>query len=393
MVETAYEEPLVHNFILRVTIPILQDAGECPNVLGTGTLFRIQGRSFIVTAAHILKKDEKDLYSPDIDLTSIAVPTGTLRASLHTLGPFQLFRPHPPSHIDVVVIELLSPDVVAMLEAGWHFLDLSQVASAASAERFILSGFLVDGATFDGKNVGQKMLRLSTDRLHYVPEVDHPEPSVDQFYYLQESGELSDRRMAEIPSLKGMSGASIWSYAEPQEGKLWDVSTALKVVAVQGSAKKRRWFRGADWKAVAAILSSPDVGLDLGDPVVGPPLEVLRSRATPRTASVVLRRWASRIQTKDRAEYIEYVDSTGHRDYVATAGNLGYQLLLRDLGDETTEVVALSWWSSIDAIKAFAGDDYGKARYYVLDDRYLLDMPERVEHSHVAINGIGLKAP
>jgi heme-degrading monooxygenase HmoA len=61
-------------------------------------------------------------------------------------------------------------------------------------------------------------------------------------------------------------------------------------------------------------------------------------------------------------------------------GNLGFQMLLRDLGDGTTEVVTLSWWTAIEAIKAFAGEDHKRARYYPEDDRYLLEKPEGVEH-------------
>lgn len=101
----------------------------------------------------------------------------------------------------------------------------------------------------------------------------------------------------------------------------------------------------------------------------------------------ILRRWASRIRTADRAAYTDYVRRTGVSDYGATPGNLGFQMLLRDLGDGTTEVVTLSWWTSIEAIQAFAGEDYQLARYYPEDDRFLLEKPEGVEHSEVVIDG------
>jgi len=104
--------------------------------------------------------------------------------------------------------------------------------------------------------------------------------------------------------------------------------------------------------------------------------------------SMILRRWASRIRTDDRAAYTDYVRRTGVSDYGATMGNLGFQMLLRDLGDGTTEVVTLSWWTSIEAIKAFAGEDHKRARYYPEDDRYLLEKPEGVEHSDVVIDGM-----
>lgn len=63
-------------------------------------------------------------------------------------------------------------------------------------------------------------------------------------------------------------------------------------------------------------------------------------------------------------------------------------MLLRDLGDGTTEVVTLSGWTSIEAIKAFAGEDHERARHYPEDDRYLLEKPEGVEHSDVVIDGM-----
>ncbi|WP_108050144.1 hypothetical protein [Bosea sp. 124] len=59
----------------------------------------------------------------------------------------------------------------------------------------------------------------------------------------------------------------------------------------------------------------------------------------------------------------------------------------RDLGDITTEVVTLSCWTSIEAIKAFAGDDHERARCYPEDDRYLLKKPDEVEHSDDVIEG------
>lgn len=104
------------------------------------------------------------------------------------------------------------------------------------------------------------------------------------------------------------------------------------------------------------------------------------------TKASILRRWASRIRTEDRATYVDYVRSTGADDYGRTPGNLGFQLLLRDLPDGTTEMEALSWWESTDAIISFAGDDYKRARYYPEDDRYLLAKPEFVSHFEVILD-------
>jgi heme-degrading monooxygenase HmoA len=98
---------------------------------------------------------------------------------------------------------------------------------------------------------------------------------------------------------------------------------------------------------------------------------------------VVMRRWRSRIRTGDRTAYAAYINATGGADYAATPGNLGFQMLMRDLGDGSTEVTTLSWWRSTAAIEAFAGHDISRARYYPEDDRFLLEKPEAVDHYEV----------
>jgi len=97
----------------------------------------------------------------------------------------------------------------------------------------------------------------------------------------------------------------------------------------------------------------------------------------------ILRRWTGKIRTDAAAAYRDYISGTGGADYTATPGNLGYRMLMRDLGDGTTEVVTESIWTSLEAIKAFAGDDIAVARYYPRDDDFLLDRPPHVAHYRI----------
>lgn len=101
---------------------------------------------------------------------------------------------------------------------------------------------------------------------------------------------------------------------------------------------------------------------------------------------MILRKWSSRIRTGDREAYVAYVIETGAGDYDKTPGNLGHQILTRDLADGTTEITTLSWWDSMDAVRQFAGPNPEVARYYAEDDRFLLERPEYVEH-HVVREG------
>ena len=98
---------------------------------------------------------------------------------------------------------------------------------------------------------------------------------------------------------------------------------------------------------------------------------------------MILRTWRGRIRSADTAAYLAYVRATGAEDYAKSPGNLGFQLLSRDLGDGTTEVSTMSWWDSMESIRGFAGDDPERARYYPEDDRFLVERPVHVEHSIV----------
>ena len=105
---------------------------------------------------------------------------------------------------------------------------------------------------------------------------------------------------------------------------------------------------------------------------------------------VVLRKWTGRIHSTDREEYAAYVAQTGAVDYSRTAGNLGFQILMRPLEDGTSEVTTLSWWESMEAVRGFAGDQPDLARYYPEDDRFLIDRPRHVEHHQVVASRVNV---
>jgi len=94
----------------------------------------------------------------------------------------------------------------------------------------------------------------------------------------------------------------------------------------------------------------------------------------------ILREWRAELRRELADEYVAYIRDTGLAEYLATPGNLGALIAVRDLDDERAEVITLSWWPSMDAIRGFAGDDVERAVYYPQDDRYLLTKPEKVQH-------------
>ena len=72
---------------------------------------------------------------------------------------------------------------------------------------------------------------------------------------------------------------------------------------------------------------------------------------------MIARMWRGWVRTELIDEYVDIVERTGMAGYRATPGNHGAQLLTRDLGGGRTELITLSWWTDLDAIRAFAGND------------------------------------
>src|SRR5262245_57037192 len=86
---------------------------------------------------------------------------------------------------------------------------------------------------------------------------------------------------------------------------------------------------------------------------------------------MIARTWRGTVRTADADEYGDYIRETGFGEYGETAGNRGAWLLRRDEGAQT-EFITLSLWESVDAIRAFAGDDIEAAVLYPEDERYLI---------------------
>lgn len=98
---------------------------------------------------------------------------------------------------------------------------------------------------------------------------------------------------------------------------------------------------------------------------------------------MIARIWRG-ITPADRADaYLEYLRETGLRDYAATPGNHGVTVLRRIQG-EHCEIMLISLWDSMDAVRAFAGENPERSVYYPEDEQYLLDMEPLVRHYEVA---------
>lgn len=94
---------------------------------------------------------------------------------------------------------------------------------------------------------------------------------------------------------------------------------------------------------------------------------------------MIARIWTGAVRKQDGDAYAAYMQGTGIAGYAETPGNRGVWMLRRDVG-ENTEFVMFTLWESLDAVKAFAGDDYETAVFYPEDDRYLVERDGTSSH-------------
>jgi heme-degrading monooxygenase HmoA len=97
---------------------------------------------------------------------------------------------------------------------------------------------------------------------------------------------------------------------------------------------------------------------------------------------MIARIWRGAVCMEDADAYAEYMQATGIAGYAGTPGNRGVYMLRRDLGPRC-EYLMFTLWDSLEAVKAFAGEDYETAVFYPEDDRYLVERDEFSSHFEV----------
>lgn len=99
---------------------------------------------------------------------------------------------------------------------------------------------------------------------------------------------------------------------------------------------------------------------------------------------MIARNWHGRVPAARADAYFAYLQRTGIPDYQRTPGNRGVYVFRRIEGGEA-HFLLTSLWDSLDAIRAFAGDDLERARYYPEDTAYLLELEPKVTHYEVLV--------
>ena len=97
---------------------------------------------------------------------------------------------------------------------------------------------------------------------------------------------------------------------------------------------------------------------------------------------MIARTWHGMVPAARADADAAYLQQTGIPDYKATPGNRGLHVLRRADGDRV-HFLLISLWDSYDSIRAFAGEEIERARYYPADRDFLLELEPNVTHYEV----------
>lgn len=99
---------------------------------------------------------------------------------------------------------------------------------------------------------------------------------------------------------------------------------------------------------------------------------------------MIARSWHGRVPTVQAEAYLDHLRRTGVADYRRTPGNRGV-FVLRRVEGEVTHFQIVTLWTSVHAIREFAGPDVERARYYAQDDDFLLEREPFAQHHEIVL--------
>jgi hypothetical protein len=249
-----HERSAVRDFLIQVTLPIIIEKGGSFGVVGTGTLFKIADRHFLISAAHIL-----DDHSPE----QWSFGTTPSRGIIMTFGRGEFYKPTDTA-VDVCIVELKDKDAVAELEKGWRFLTLDNVwIPDLSADDILLCGFPSAKSTFDGESLHGRLILVRSKLFDRPPDIKDSEPvkkGVDFFIQFDNPvNELTGENVSQL-DIGGVSGSSIWAYKRGgwERRAIWSSELSLRVIGVQSAYLKNEYLRGKSWGTVLSLLNGLD---------------------------------------------------------------------------------------------------------------------------------------
>ena len=106
--------------------------------------------------------------------------------------------------------------------------------------------------------------------------------------------------------------------------------------------------------------------------------------------AMIARVWHGKTLKSQADEYQQYL-AAAIQKFLTFKGNLGYQMMRLDdgpAGGEHVEFQVVSYWETLDAIKAFAGEAIQRVNDLPRDPDFLVDKEDAVRNYQLVVNAI-----
>ena len=100
---------------------------------------------------------------------------------------------------------------------------------------------------------------------------------------------------------------------------------------------------------------------------------------------MICRIWHGRTPRSKADAYARFLEERAIPDYRSVPGNLSVAIMRRD-EDGVSHFLTVTQWDSETSIRAFAGDEPLRAKYYPEDKDFLLEFEPQVQH-HIVTAG------
>ena len=155
-----------------------------------------------------------------------------------------------------------------------------------------------------------------------------------------------------------------------------------------GSGVASAAILGVGWTLLAVVLSALGLGFAaVSGGAETPGLSALSARSGK---PVIARTWHGKTPREKADEYERYLAGAITK-FPSIKGNLGYQLMRIDGGPDGaqyTEFQVISYWESLDAIHAYAGEDIRRTRDLPRDKEFLVGMEAHVRNYELRVHAV-----
>ena len=98
---------------------------------------------------------------------------------------------------------------------------------------------------------------------------------------------------------------------------------------------------------------------------------------------MIAREWKCLCPEDTAAGFLKHLRATGVAETEALPGCRGHQILRRSAGPGLVEITLLTYWESLEAMRAFAGDEARRAVLYPGDEAFRIVPEKDVRYAEV----------